>query len=234
MKLLPKFMLSACLVVMVPALAARPVGRETHGKSYEEMTPKEIREEVQHLQEQLMASGVRLSGMPLPDDVPEARQESGMDAETPAQSDQPVFSGSVYRSGSGRKLRTLSPDMTARMQQSSSEQIRRQRMRHQLKQKATQFEQGGFTQSEASKPVMQESESHLNSSYDYERKNAGFELREYVIDLPVIKKESGTNRKKKVKIRIRPGIMPLHKQVQDLNKILIDDVVRLTGKSLKK
>ena len=49
---------------------------------------------------------------------------------------------------------------------------------------------------------------------------------DYVIDMPaaVTKKP-----KRKVKVKARRGVMELHQQIQDLNGILINDVVRMTG-----
>ena len=64
--------------------------------------------------------------------------------------------------------------------------------------------------------------------------NIGLTLKEYVIDLPVQPKSAKGKKRKTVRVKMKPGVMELHRQVHSLNNMLINDVVRMTGKPLQK
>ncbi len=64
--------------------------------------------------------------------------------------------------------------------------------------------------------------------------NIGLTLKEYVIDLPVQPKAAKGKKRKTVRVKMKPGVMELHRQVHSLNNMLINDVVRMTGKPLQK
>lgn len=237
-------LLMALLLACALSAGAVPVRSHSH-KSYEEMTPEEIRAEVNRLEQELLRQGSRLAGIPLTNDQA-ADKSSTSSKETPPQAkpseeavntekspSEPVTTDeTIQRKKPARHLRRNRQDVLVKAEAPHEEPAQKISMHPLIKNGAARLEREKQRSGQAAPTVVKLNPSPKSEEPEFVMGDDG--KREIELELPLPSGNGKHQKKEKVKVKIKPEVMTLHRQIQGLNQMLIDDVVRMTGKPLQK
>ena len=181
-------------------------------KPYEQMkTLKDLRQEEDRITQLLINMGAKLTASPLSDALPKATVIP----------EEPSPTVSEPKQEPRRILRQARKKISERVQQPMDEETYRQFQHFVLKDEVDKLEK------EYRKDGGQRSRTNHEQGASSEK--ASDELKEYVVELPLLSDKPKAERER-IKVKMKPSVMKLLKKKQELNKMLVDDVVRMTGR----
>ena len=223
------------LRIILILLISMPVWARTLGdqfadhKPYEEMTTqKDLQAEVDRIQRLLIENAAKRAGIPLAElpvpelPVPEPASEF---------SDKKLIVTEQVKPR--RALREARARARERVQQPMDEDTSRQFWHYMFREEVAKIEKETLAKKKLRDSASGSQRHSYSSAGGYQKaKPQAEELKEYVIDMPLLSDKPKAERER-IKVKMKPGVMPLLRKKHELNKLLVDDVVRLTGKSLK-
>ena len=241
MKSLFRLLISTLLICALPVWAA-PVGG-SHRKSYQEMTPEEIRAEVRTLERELMATTSRLGGIPLTEEKDADKTSSTAPSDSSAfdQAQAPEYhppetserTGSIQRAKPARHLRRIHQQALEQARTIPEEESKKISMRTLIKKEVAKMEQEK-RQSKPDAPKVVKHEPRSASANPDPVRVGRDGRREIELELPLSSGKGQQKKKEKIKVRVKHGVVELRDQIHGLNQMLVDDVVRMTGAPLQK
>lgn len=237
MKQLFPLIMALLLACFLPAWAASPQEKR---KSYEDMTPAEIKAEVELLENKLMKAARRSSGVPLNNNPVNAKPEkqaslAGEKDDRPIKQKSGVVEKQADMDHGQKLLHDRHRQWVEKMAQESQPENRggTDSMRTVIKNESAKIEQERqrFEHKEPDvvrlKPAPEPEKAQREETDD----NG---MRVIELELPLYIGDRKNLTKKRVKIKAKPETIEIHRQILDLDRMLIDDVVRMTGKPLQK
>ena len=241
MKTVSRLITAFLLACILPAWAA-PVYHQDERKSYEEMTPQEIKAEVKKIEDELVNQASRLVGVPFGKSR-KAGELQKPAAPAPEKREQLVKPGSettnVIKTPSRKPVHKLHRKALVKSEIAPEKKPEKTDMHALIKKEAAKIERVRQKQSPGKNELavvrLPPSNSTSSSRPEEPKVTIGDDgKREIELELPLPTGKGKHRKKEKVKVRIKPEVMAIHRQIQGLNQMLIDDVVRMTGKPLQK